>query len=333
MIIPSPKRRLLRLLPFVAACLLLPGCLKNKLLIKVNSDGSGKIFVTRVWSQQIAAMYGMQMGMGGPFGEGDTEKPKDPFYNEAAMRAAAGEFGPGVTFVKARKYDNAGSRGYIALYKFENVNDIFVNMRSIAGEDMMDIDMYDEIDPDEDIELADKEEDAFEFTLVKGARNKLTITVPKYPKVASIDDKELPDKEEDQTSAHQMRREMQAMMSDAGFDSRAAMMMMSAGYTGNESQYDMMARSARGTRVALEIEVNGKNVKMQASHPDKQRKNRATLIDFNMDKAITDKDRVKKLMKCMEDGDYNTPLEGMFALRKTPGMLLETNKAVTVVWE
>ena len=332
MIVSSVKRSHFGLLAAMLVCLLATGCLKNKLLIKVNKDGTGKIFVTRVWSQQVAAMYGMQVAAWDD--EEEDEEAVDPFYNEAALKAAAGEFGPGVTFVKARKYDNAGSRGYIALYKFEDINEIFVNMESLAGEDMMDLDMYDMIEDDEEIEVADKEDNAFEFSLTKGDQAKLTIIIPDYPDVEPIDDKKLDeeDEDEDEMSPGQLRREMYSMMSGSGFDSRAAMMMMS-GYTGNESQYDMMARAARGTRISFEIEIEGADVKIQASHQNKTKKNRFTLVNLDLDKAITDKKKVKRLMKTMEDGDYDSPLEGLFALRKTPGMLLETNKNVTVTFK
>jgi len=325
-----------RLLPILLACLLAPGCIKNRILIKVSKDGTGKIFVTRVWSQQVAAMYAARTMSWPAHGMSEDGQPRDPFYNLPAIRAAAGEFGPGVTYIKSRKYDNAGTRGYIALYKFENINDIFVNMESLSADDVMDIDMYDAIDEDAEIEVADKEENAFQFSLVKGEMNKLTVIIPEYPAVEQISPKKLDeqaDEDGDESDPMMLRNQLYSMMDDAGLEGRAALMMMSTGYTGNESQYDMAARAARGARVSLQVEVEGEQVKLQASHVDKAKERRFTLLDLDMDQAVTDKKRIKKLVALMEEADYDSPLEGLLALRKMPGMTLETNRNVTVTFK
>ena len=166
-------------------CLLLTqGCLKQKTLVMLKADGSGNIVVTQVFTKQGVAMMEMtfkqmeesMMGQGSV----SVSRPDDPYYSEKAIKRQARLFGPDVTFVKAKKIDKNGNRGFAAVYAFDDINDIHVpfnmasSLQSSMQFSMMDIDGMDE----DDLPFPEPE-DVMEFSFDKDSKT-LSVDLPAF---------------------------------------------------------------------------------------------------------------------------------------------------------
>ncbi len=88
--------KILAAMVIVAAC----GCIDATTLIKVDKDGSGKIYETVYLAGQRAAMraWGAQGG----------QAPSR--VDETKLKAAASKFGTGVTFESAKEVSRAGAK-------------------------------------------------------------------------------------------------------------------------------------------------------------------------------------------------------------------------------
>ena len=53
--------KLAQLAIILTAICLLPGCIKEKLLVKLKEDGSGNIVITRIYSKGVTDMMNVQM--------------------------------------------------------------------------------------------------------------------------------------------------------------------------------------------------------------------------------------------------------------------------------
>ena len=312
----------------VLLCVLMTGCMKNKILIKVSGDGSGTLLITRVFSKEVVSMFDMQMKkmkeMTDQMGAsaGSMNIPDDPFYNEKSLTNEAGQFGGDVTFVKSRRYEKNGARGSMALYSFKDINKLFINMTALSTQSdlgrraMMN---------DEEMEIAEKAEDAYGFSFTQGPAHKLTISVPTFPEP----DTEEPEEKEDEPTP----------IGGPGPKQNMAMAMMMGGenpygLTGSESESEIMTRVLKGMYFGLEIEINGSSVKSDATHTHKSKKgkNRIVLIEMNMDPMLASSKGSKMNMQAfMGQGSSSTDFFG--ELQNTPGMKLETKKTITVTFK
>lgn len=318
-----------------AVCLLavlLTGCVKNKVLIRVNPDGSGNIVVTRVFSKQAVAMFEAQMQSmrdqmdGSEFG---TQMPDDPFFNEDALRQEAGRFGPAVHFVKARKYTRDGARGSVALYEFGDIADVFVNASSMgldpeaAGTMMMESD---------EIEIAEQEDDAYEFALTRGDVTELRITLPDMPEAPEAEDDA---EEEDEEYADDEMDEM--FMPAAGPqpapEMDAGAMMMGGGnpfgFSGGESSGDMMRKMFDGMELSLAVEVNGKGVETDATHRHASKPQRVILFELNFGELLSSAEGKGLVDPEMMYGS-ESPLDMLAGKMDLPGVKVETKPAVVI---
>jgi hypothetical protein len=124
------------------------GCVKSKIVVYVNPDGSGHIVVSRLFDQttvvSVEAMHA-RANAGDQVGDADSDdaddamarkakqsvdvKPRGPvdtIFNEKALRREANTYGTGVKLVRAQRLDADGGRGFIAVYSFQDVNDVFI---------------------------------------------------------------------------------------------------------------------------------------------------------------------------------------------------------------
>lgn len=318
----------------VIMCLLSTGCYKSKILVKVKNDGSGSIMITRIFSKGVVNMFEQQkkqmQNMGGEPGMEMSMTTQDPFFNEKSIKAEARQYGPSVKFVKAQKYDQDGARGYLALYSFDDINNVFFNLEPLMTGSSMGMAMMMEGDMDDDIAVyeAEKDENAIEFKFTRGTPNTLNIIVPDYPEPPEEEKKSDEEADEDLDSP-----------AFGGADNEEMQMMMAGGnpfgFTGNETQQEAMLKVFKGMSMSLVVEIDGTDVKSNASHADKSSagKYRYTLIELDMDKIMASKQGSSGFDPEMMMEGSGEPLETFGALQKYPGVKLETKKDLYITFK
>ncbi len=113
------------------------GCVRNVVRIVVEEDGSGQLVVTRTFSGQMVDLAGLfeTLGRQGEAGGGT------PFFDRAALDREAAQYGEGVKLVRAEPIRQAGARGSVAMYTFEDVSRLRLsgnaarNLAEAVGED------------------------------------------------------------------------------------------------------------------------------------------------------------------------------------------------------
>jgi len=109
-------------LAFCLLALCLTGCLQIESLVKVKPDGSGTIEEKFTMGGAVAAQM---KSMAAAFGGDKAGGKGNGLYDEAKLKARAGEMGAGVTFVAGKPVTGAdGSEGYTAVYAFSDVNQL-----------------------------------------------------------------------------------------------------------------------------------------------------------------------------------------------------------------
>lgn len=313
----------------IVLCLLtlLSGCINNKVRVLVNEDGSGHIVVSRIFGKEMVDAYTQQMEQMATQMPAEVEMPEDPFYNEKQIKMEAGQYGPGVEFLKAKKYARNGARGYVAVYKFEDINDIFINFNSA---ETMSMSMGGSMSGLEDeLDIAEKKADSISFELKKGSPNKLHVDVPDYP---------APSKDVENVADG-------AANKPAFDDAEAGMMFQQMGssenpygITGKETRGEMLRKTMKGMSTSIVLEVAAEEQESNAAHVAKTPKGgvRYVLLDMNMDEMVAD-DKCLQIM-CAEDdggmgfmGGMMSPDQGLnfySDMNGLPGMTVQTNDFV-----
>jgi hypothetical protein len=143
--------RNIRILAFLAVAFAATGCLRATYTLNLKPDGSGTITSLTAVSQQ-GGMFGAQAGAAMP--------------TEAELRAQAAAMGQGVRFVSSAPYKADGFEGVTAVFAFDDVNTLTLNLeQALASE-------TDDLDPDADIKLSFSRE---------GGRSVLVIGMPAVP--------------------------------------------------------------------------------------------------------------------------------------------------------
>jgi hypothetical protein len=334
---------LLLLAPLVLAC---GGCLKSKVTVHVNPDGSGHLVVSRFFGRQAVEMWEAQRAqMAGMAGEGMSDEmlkrfARDPFYDEKALKRDARGFGPSAKFVKARRVDAEGGRGSVAVYTFKDINDICLAMDQRAVMSMMSMGMGDMMDRDGDEEDGDEPAEfrrsrrgktGIEFSLQTGAVNRLKILLPETAQADADEDKdaEPPSGAEDEESD-----EMAGMAGMDGGD--YAMMMaqrMPAGFNYRHSMGYAEDMMSRGLGVSVEIEVNGVVAASDAAFTNATRKNRFILMDVDTSRKAKDAGAKSDWARRMERFGYGDPERMLKNLHRIPGAIVEPKREVTIAFQ
>jgi hypothetical protein len=325
----------------------LAGCVKSKITLYVNPDGSGHLVVSRLFArqtvdavmlqrQQMQQMEGMEEMMGGEGGEAGAkvmEQMKammaaDPFYDEKALQKEAKNYGAGVKLAKARRVDMDGDRGAIAVYSFKDINDVFLNTDvsrmygSLLGGGFM---------PDEG---GEDEEDGgghgrrgkrgVEFSFQTGTVSRLKILLPA---VEGQDDDDAPPAEEpseddgadegDEAAMYGCFEPYMMMEMPEGIDFRYM-----EEYAGN-----MMSQ---GMAVSVEVVLRGSIASSTASHTNALNRNRVVLVDMDSSRRDAKAKQRATRNDFMDFHDFNRL---MHAISKTPGSVVETNREVVVVFK
>lgn len=303
-------------LTLVLASILLTGCLKSNILVKLKADGSGTILVTRQFSKQAVSLVERMQQMGGNAG-GAID---NPFYDEDALKDEATKYGDDITFVRAKKFDRNGTRGSMALYSFSDINKVSFGIEALNPPDkgMVGGAMRGRMGKRGNRQPADNKDNIFSFKLVKGPRNKLTITMPPYPK--------------DKGGDHPVQKS--PTKGKTPVDPQLAMLLMVGGFGRVATQEEAIQKIFKGMAMSLVIEIDASNIKTDASHSYKTNKGkrRIVLLEMNMDAIMaTEKGRALMDPEAMQGG-ADSQARLFSALKDVPGMKMETQERVTVTF-
>lgn len=295
-----------------SALVLLTGCIKQKMLIKVKPDGSGNIVVSTMFSKRIVEAFDKQMekqkemmaskGM-------DVSKmafvQQDPFFNEKQLKKSAVEFGENVEYVKAKKISNATGRGYIAIYSFKNIEDVKLDLKKISSP----APKFGNIQPSDD--------DSITFSLKKGAVAVLKVNIPQSGKKAEVRKESV--KEGVIKPTPLSAQERSRMMAQGGM----------FGLTGKETTKEEVFRKMfADMSIDINLEVVGELIKSNATFKDAKKKNRCTLLAMDFGTLLESDKICSELCNDSTQGNF---IEKIITTNGgVKGFKIEAKKEVTV---
>lgn len=333
----------------VVVCLLAlfaGGCIKSEVLVKVGKDGKGQVVWSTVVPRESVEMMNIRQMetrwyQSSRRGSKDkVEVERDPFFDEKEMKSFAKKLGPGVQFVKASKIDYAGARGAVAVYSFDNINNLMIDLgqmvpnfeRRASGQEGGET--GDEDNADAVVEKTDK---AIEFKLEKGATPKLQVTLPEM----ESDDSSGADPDEDDDANADKTGEDEEDEQGVGYydaltmDSYlpASRSRYSSGWSGalmgiGDRGY-APDRAIKGMKMTIAVEVDGEIVATTAKNPDEKKK-KICLIDIDMDKAMAS-DKGRKAGNRLGLGSPERLIGSL--MNKVPGLFAETNRLVSIEYK
>ncbi len=310
--------RLQHLVPTLILAVLVggtPGCLKNKVVVRVKPDGSGDILVTRVISPAVVQMVEAQMKqVSGSLKDLDADAPdeiqqrmkQDPFFNEPSLSNEASQYGEGVTYVKARKYDESGSRGAVIQYAFTNVNQVRLSMKHSGMENLA---------GGGGRRPAPDPKDCYQFEFKPGAPCVLTVRVPELPQSEKADEPPPP------AAKREIPPEERAQI--------MAMLGKPLNLKGDESMEEIMRRMMKDMEVSLSVEVDGKVAKSTAAHAYPGKANRFVLMKMDMNQMM-DSPAFKRLIQASAGGGGMNEEAMNSLMLHSPGVLLDTNRTIRI---
>lgn len=327
------------LLAVPVALAVLTGCIKSKVAVHVNPDGSGHIVVSRLFD--AATVHDVEVAAATdhivPDGDMDagallarigrgvtaSQEQADVFFDEKALRREAAAYGPGVKFVKARRLDMAGGRGSIAVYSFKDINDVYIapDVDRMRGALYGGANAAMGVDDDEGDVRGRTRRPGVEFSFRTGAVSRLKILMP------------VPEEDGDDEDAE----EEDGDAGEKDDPSDEASEWFGAGAYGGMG--DRLARSCApvctcgaceqpaAIALGLDVFVRGKIVSTTAARRDRADSNRIVLLDF-------DSTRQEKKNGDADDGDdlsaCNDAADLIKAVRRQPGSTVETNREIVV---
>jgi len=303
---------------------MLGGCIKNKVKIIVDEDGSGHLIVSRIFGKEMVDAYEQQMEQMEMQMPASVQMPEDPFYNEEQIKMEAGQYGPGVEFLKAKKYSRDGNRGYVAVYKFADINEIFVNLDNSQT-------LTQSMTPsmpgmEAEMQVAEKSENAISFELERDEINKLHVDVPEYP-APKKDAAEIADDAADQPAFDAPETQMMVQQMEATGNPY--------GITGKETRGEMIKKIMKGLAFSVSLQVRAPEQDADAEHVRTTSKgdNRYVLLNMDMDQMLTDDECIR--IMCGDDTADMGPMAGMMSpggglqffsdMNGYKGMTIQTN--------
>lgn len=332
-----------RLLAVPVALAILTGCIKSKVAVHVNPDGSGHIVVSRLFDAATVHNIGIaatdQAFLDGEtdagalrarIGRGATasQEQSEVFFDERALRREAAAYGPGVKFVKARRLDIAGGRGSIAVYSFKDINDVYIapdigRMRSAlySGADEL---ASMGVDDDEGDGRGRTGRPGVEFSFHTGAVSRLKILMPAPEEDGDIEEAPEEDKEAGADGEKDGPSDETSEWFGAGAYGR-----MGGRFERSCAPVCMCGTCEQPAAIALGLDVfvRGKIVSTTAAHRDRADSNRIVLLDFDstrQEKRNGDEDDGDDLSGCCDAADL------IKAIRRQPGSTVETNREIVV---
>ncbi len=211
----------------------LTGCIESKILVKVNTDGSGEIVETFLIDKEMLQMIAGLSALGE-----EGEEPEMPdLLDMDKLKEKTGAMGEGVTFASAEKVSTDKAQGYKAVYQFSDINKIMINQN-----------------PDENVPQPPAEgegeptKEFVTFKFTRGTKSKPAVLTIVNPQKEPRQESGAPDK------AAQAQGDEPAQISD-----QEAMMM------------DIFKEAFRDVKIDMAVEVTGKIVKTDAEYVDGQK--------------------------------------------------------------
>ncbi|MEM7146061.1 MAG: hypothetical protein AAF591_13065 [Verrucomicrobiota bacterium] len=272
------------------------GCIQSESTVTVKPDGSGTIVsTTTMGGMVVQMMQGMAQGLGGEAGA-QPGNPLEP--DEEKLKAAAANFGEGVTFVGVEEINEAnGNVGTKVTYAFTDINKVSVSPEDAFGamDDLSEMgeQMSGQAGGSSEEGEADSKDDPITFSFTPGSPATLTINMPE------------PDPED--------------LQSD-GTESGAA-------ETPDPAQMAMAQQMLGDMRFGLNVAVEGEVVESDATYQDG---NNTTIFAMEMGKMLGDPANISKMQALENEEDFNKIKE---SLKDIDGMKFETNETVTVKFQ
>lgn len=283
-------------------CILLSGCLQVRYLVRVNKDGSGTVEERMLLSSEMMQM--MQSMRAAFADEEDEPEPMPGLFDEDQLRTRAMRMGQGVEYVSGQQHEEAGFEGYIATYRFADINQLSLDMRSAtegSGDGMM--------------------PSTFEMPGAAGARFAF---VPGSPATLTViregqeePDYELDMDEEDFDFDFEMDEDYEGEWSPEEHQEDTAEMM------------EQMSAMFTGLSFAFEVEVEGDIRETTAVH---HTGSRVTIMEIDFGKLLADAEGMEAFMNMnqLEDLEEAEAIERMNAL---PGMRVEPRDEIRIVFD
>ncbi len=347
------KKSFIRVCVFsMLSLLLFSGCLKSKVLVKINSDGSGNLVVTNMFSPEMIMMVDKQMeetrkqfeNMPAEQRSAALDQMKDPLCSEEMVKMQGQQYGD-VEFVQMKKVEKAGSRGYIAVFSFKDVSGLAFNlgnniMAGPAGGGGMG---------------SEKENITFGMTVAEGKPSVLKIKIPLKKMEAKPSEIKPPEakpelkteakpetKPEAKTeakseTAEPAKKDAAAETDkDKPLDPEFKQMLQQTmamgnpfGFTGKENEDEILTKVFTGFEMSYSVEINGKIIKNDASLVDPKNKNRFTLLEMDFGKLLSNPG-VTKEMRDNKNEPFN---DFMSRNLDKQGLTVEKKNEITVEFE
>ena len=166
-------KTLKKLFLFFIAVTLLTGCFKVETTVKINKNGSGKIFQSVLMSKTFVDMISQ---FASSFGD-STETDEFSLFDEEEFKESAKDFGTGVNYIGSEQLSIDGWEGFKLEYEFDDLNNIHLK----PGPD-------DNISVSNQKQEEQKDPEYFFFKYINGEIPEVIISRPKIEH--SIEDEE-----------------------------------------------------------------------------------------------------------------------------------------------
>ncbi len=296
---------------FTLVLLLFSGCLKNKLLISVDKDGSGHVVSTLKMGIPVAKMLKAQFEQyrDNLPPESKIKTFEDMFFRKELLEQKVRFFGGDLKLVKSKNMSwPDGSFSCIAVYSFKDITKIKIPLNKVL------IDIFGN---DGSIEFAFKKE--------KDGTSKLTVKLPKIEKAVEkkSEKKEETGKDLQKLTAQEQRTVRHYMGYGNPF-----------GLTGKEGRKELIVKFFTDMVMEVAVEVNGKLIKSNASNPDKQDPRKVLLLRGDFTEMLEIKEFTGNMSKFLAAGRGAKVTEFIQVLNKYPqGFIYENKGEITMEYK
>jgi len=308
----------IRLFVIGLVLLLLSGCFQVTTVVRVNPDGSGTVEERMLISKKVVAQIEETMrsfeGAGEKVeGAGEKGKPFDLFQSDQ-LKKQARSMGKGVTYLSGKRVETPDYKGYLATYKFTDINTLKLQHRNAS-------------------QFGNNESETpfVNFRFKKGPTSTLVIVLPgvKTSKTAQA----APDAESPEQSAPVAESTPEIFIppqTSAQDTENSAEIYTPPPPPSQPKQSDQQKKELMemfmGMKFALAVEVNGTIVSTDATYRDG---NRLTIFDFDMTKLGNLTPAELEKLSLMKNGSLDEVKE---LLKTIPGVKAEMNEKLTVVF-
>ena len=305
-------RKLFLPLIFTLVLLFFSGCLKNKLLISVNKDGSGHVVSTLKIGLPVVKIFKARFNQykNSLPPESKMKTFEDMFFGKKMLERKVVFLGGGLKLVKSKTMSwPDGSFSCIAVYSFKDITKLKIPLNKI----LIDV-------------LANDGNITFAFKKEKDGISKLTVKLPKIAKTAgkkSEKGKGTDNKDGQALSDREQRILRQFMGYGNPFN-----------FTGNETRKELIVKLFSGMVIEVAVEANGKLIKSNASNPDKQDPRKVILLRGDFTKMLEIKEFSAEMSRFLSADRATKASEFIQVLSKSPeGFIYENKGEITMEYK